>query len=99
MFISRSIEERYSFERALEMQGHIPGLADSDDSQPHGNMDFDAQAVINTAQIIVVVHSHNSINDLATLRNGGSITVVRGVVDTFGKIPGHGYDVEITAVV
>ena len=84
-------------ERAFVTLGPIPRLGIRT-ILTDGNMDYDAQVVINTAQIIVVVHSHNSINDLATLRNSIE-TVVRGVVDTFGYIEGRGYDVEITAVV
>ena len=63
-----------------------------------GFMDVDAQVVISTAQILVVVHSQNPIDNLESLRNSVD-QLVRGLVDAFGYIEGRGYDVEITSVV
>ena len=84
-------------ERAFVTLGPIPRMGIRT-ILTEGVMDFDAQVVISTAQIIVVVHSHDSIDDLETLRNSVE-TVVRGVVDAFGYIEGRGYDIEITSVV
>ena len=61
-------------------------------------MDYDAQVVINSAQIMVVVHCQDPVDDLETLRNSVE-TVVRGIVDAFGYVEGRGYDVEITSVI
>ena len=61
-------------------------------------MDYDAQVVINTAQIMVVAHSVESVDNLETLRNSVE-NVIRGIVDAFGYIEGRGYDVEVTSVI
>ena len=65
---------------------------------PEGGVDFDADVVIDTAQVAVVVRSHLEIPDLETLRNSVE-HVVRGIVDAFGYIEGRSYDVEITSVI
>ena len=84
-------------ERAFVTLGPIPRIGIRT-ILTDGVMDCDAQVVINAAQVIVVVHSRDSIEDLQTLRNSVE-TVVRGFVDAFGYIEGRGYDVEITLVV
>ena len=84
-------------ERAFVTLGPIPRMGVRT-ILTDGAMDYDAQVIINTAQIIVVVNSHDSIDDLETLRNSVE-ALVRGVVDAFGYIEGRGYDVEITSVV
>ena len=61
-------------------------------------MEYDAQVVISTAQIIVVAHCQEQVSDLETLRNSVE-TVVRGIVDSYGYIEGRGYDVEITTAI
>ena len=56
---------------------------------PDGNMDYDAQVVIDTAQIMVLAHSRIPVDNLETPRNSVG-KVVRGIVDAFGFIEGRG---------
>ena len=56
---------------------------------PDGNMDYDAQVVIDTVQIMVVAHSRIPVGNLETPRNSVG-KVVRGIVDAFGFIEGRG---------
>ena len=65
---------------------------------PDGNMDYDAQVVIDSAQIMVVAHSLISIDNLETLRNVVG-KVVRGIVDAFGHIESRRYRVAVISEV
>ena len=65
---------------------------------PDDVIDFEADVVIDNAQIAVVVRSNQQIGSLETLRNTVE-HVVRGIVDAFGYIEGRSYDVEITSVI
>ena len=65
---------------------------------PEVSIDFEANVVIDNAQVAVVVRSHLEIANLETLRHSVE-HVVRGIVDAFGYIEGRSYDVEITSVI